>query len=85
MQKGEMEYMQQYSSDTVVFDKNTQIISIGKHAIMYIMNSVIDESETEIVSMRWWVSNFSYQIPAEEQRDISPYTKCFASFILVVE
>ena len=77
-----MEYIQQYSSDTVVFDKDTLIISTGKHAIIYIKNGVIDKSETEMWSVQWWVFNFNCQIPTEEQRDISPCRavpcpKCF--------
>ena len=75
-----MEYTQQYSADTVVFDKDMPIISIGKHAVIYIENGVIDERETEIMSVRWRVSNFNYQIPAEGQRDISPCPEMLCFF-----
>ena len=46
-----MEYIQQYSSDMVVFDKDMPIISTGKHAIIYIKNVIIDEREVEMMSV----------------------------------
>ena len=73
-----------YAKD-IVFDKDTPIFSTGKHAIIYIKNGVIDERETEMMTVRWRVFNFNYQIPAEEQRNILPCPKCFASLILAVE
>ena len=74
-----MEYIQQYSPDTVLFDRDTPIFSTGKPAIFYIKNGVVDEKETEMTSV---ISNFNCPIPVEEQRDISPCPKSFASFIL---
>ena len=70
-----------YAKD-IVFDKDTPIFSTGKHAIVYIKNGVIDEKETEIMSVIWRVFNFNYQIPTEEQRDILPCPNriCIPSF-----
>ena len=73
-----------YAKD-IVFDKDTPIFRTGKHPIIYIKNGVINERETEMMSVRWWVFNFNYQIPAEQQRDILQYSKCLASLILAVK
>ena len=73
-----------YAKD-IVFDNNTSIFRTGKHPIIYIKNGVIDKRETEMMSVRWWVFNFNYQIPAEQQRDILQYSKCLASLILAVK
>ena len=70
-----------YAKD-IVFQNDTPIFSTGKHSIIYIKNGVIDERETEMMSVRWRVFNFSYQIPAEQQIDIPPCPKCFSSLIL---
>ena len=73
-----------YAKD-IVFDKDTSIFRTGKHPIIYIKNGVIDKRETEMMSVRWWVFNFNYQIPEEEQTDILQYSKCLASLILAVK
>ena len=66
----------------IAFEKDTPIFCTGKYPIVFIKNGVIDERETEMMTVRWRVFNFNYQIPAERQRDIPACPKCFASLIL---
>ena len=74
--------LETHCTKDIVFDKDTPIFSTGKHAIIYIKNGVIDERETEMMSVRWRVFNFNCQIPTEERRDILPCPNriCIPSF-----
>lgn len=67
-----------YAKD-LVFDNDTPIFSTGKHTMVYIKNGVIDERETEMMSVRWKVFYFNSQIAEEDQRDIPVCGKCFAT------
>ena len=70
-----------YARD-IVFDSDTPIFCTGKHSIIYIKNGVVDERETEMMSVRWKIFNFNFQIPQAEQREVPSCPKCFARLIL---
>ena len=70
-----------YARD-IVFESDTPIFCTTKVPFVFIKNGVIDERETEMMSVRWRVFNFNYQIPPEEQFEIRPCAKCFGTFIL---
>ena len=70
-----------YAKD-LIFDQDTPIFATGKHTLVYIKNGVIDERETEMMSVRWKVFHFNAQIEQSEQRDIPACARCFSQFIL---
>ena len=70
-----------YAKD-LIFDQDTSIFATGKHTLVYIKNGVIDERETEMMSVRWRVFHFHAQIEPSEQRDIPACARCFSQFIL---
>lgn len=70
-----------YAKD-IVFNQDTPIFATGKNPIVFVKNSVLDEKETEMMSVRWKVFRFHSQIPKEEQKDIPPCGRCFATLIL---
>ena len=51
-------------------------------SIIYIKNGVVDERETEMMSVRWKIFNFNFQIPQAEQIEVPSCPKCFARLIL---
>ena len=65
-----------YAKD-IVFNQDTPIFATGKNPIVFVKNSVLDDKETEMMSVRWKVFRFHSQIPKEEQKDIPPCGKCF--------
>ena len=66
----------------LVFEGDTPIFATGKHEIVFIRNGMLDERETEMMSVRWRVFSFSSQIPREEQRSTPACGRCFAELIL---
>ena len=70
-----------FAKDTV-FDSDTPILATNKHQFVFVKNGAIDERETEMVTVRWKVFNFSRQIPQAEQQEVTAYSTCFANLIL---
>lgn len=70
-----------YAQD-IVFDKDTPIFCTSKVQFVYIKRGVIDERETEMMSVRWRVFTFNHQIPQNEQVELPSCAHCFAQFIL---
>ena len=66
----------------ITFEKDTPVFATGKHQLVYVRGGEVDDRETEMMAVRWKVFRFSYQIPSDEQRDITPCPTCFANFIL---
>ena len=64
------------------FENDTPVFATGKHQLVYVRGGEVDDRETEMMAVRWKVFRFSYQIPSDEQRDITPCPTCFANFIL---
>lgn len=69
-----------YAKD-LSFETDTPIFSTGKRTMVYIKNGVLDERETEMMSVRWRVFYFNRQIAEEEQRDVPVCGRCFAHFL----
>ena len=66
----------------IVFDSDTPVFATSKHQLVFVKNGVIDERETEMMSVRWKVFNFNRQIPQVEQQEVTECPTCFAKFIL---
>jgi len=47
-----------------------------------IRGGVVDERETEMMSVRWRHFSLFYQVPAESQQQITPCPVCFAKLVL---
>lgn len=54
----------------------------SKHAIMFITGGVVEERETEMMTVRWRQMAFHSKIPAEEQQSVPPCGHCFAVLII---
>ena len=59
-------------SDTDDFQVNTLV-------------SANHERETEMMSVRWRVFEFSRKIPQEEQKDLPPCPRCFSELVFLDE
>ena len=70
-----------YACD-IVFDKDTPIFCTGKQQLVYISGGSVDERETEMMSVRWKMYSFSYQIPASKQLSVVPCGYCFSHLVL---
>ena len=51
-----------FCADTLFF-----CTSIKKHELIFIKGECIDEKETEMTRVRWYISSFFSQIPEKEQ------------------
>jgi len=70
-----------YAKD-LVLEEDTPIFATGKRPLVYMKNGVVDERETDMMSVRWIIFNFNAQVPREAQKELLPCGKCFASLIL---
>ena len=70
-----------YAKD-LVLENDTPIFATSKHELVFIKNGVIDETETEMMSVRWKVFHFKVPVERSQRRDIPVCAKCFARFIL---
>ena len=70
-----------YAQD-IVFEKDTPIFCTSKSEIVAIKGGVVDDIETQMMSVRWRVFTLYAQIPESEQVVLSPCGKCFAKLIL---
>ena len=70
-----------YAKD-IVFDKDTSIFCTSKQPIVYIRNGVLDQRETDMMSVRWKIFTFSVRIQEKDQRELPKCAKCFATFVL---
>lgn len=71
-----------YYAQDIVFEKDTPIFCTSKVPFVYIKRGIIDERETEMMSVRWRVYTFNHQIPAAQQVEVPPCPKCFARLVL---
>ena len=53
-----------------MFEKDTPIFCTGKQLFIYIKNGVIDQRETEMMSVRWKFFQFNVQIEQNDQKEI---------------
>ena len=66
----------------IALEKDTPIFCTGKQPFVYIKNGVIDERETEMMSVRWKIFHLNVQIQKDVQKELRNCCKCFATFIL---
>ena len=75
----------QYSSN-VCIDTDVPIFANSSNPIIYQgRNGQIDERETEMMSVRWRVFEFSRKILQEEQKELSPCPRCFGELVFLDE
>jgi hypothetical protein len=69
------------------FQSGLWIFATLSDAIFYYgRNGQIDERETEIIWFVWWrVFDFTRKIPQAEQKDLSPYPRCFDELVFLDE
>ena len=74
-----------YATD-ICIENDTPIFATGKSRITYVGRyQTTDEMETEMMSVRWNVFDFKYQIPQNEQKNVPPCGKCFAKLVFLGE
>ncbi|KAJ8050579.1 hypothetical protein HOLleu_03834 [Holothuria leucospilota] len=66
----------------IVFDKDTPIFATASHQFVYVRGGEVDSRETEMMTVRWRVFQFFYQIPSQEQKCIPVCPACFSKFII---
>ena len=66
----------------IVFQRNTPIFCTGKQPFIYIKNGIINQRETDMMSVRWRIFHFNVQIEQNVEKEIPKCPKCFASFVL---
>ena len=70
-----------YTKDIVV-DKDTPIFCTGKQPFVYIKNGVIDQQETDMMSVRWKIFHFNVPIEQNAQKELPTCVKYFVTFVL---
>ena len=66
----------------LALEGDTPVFATSKHALIYIKGGVIDETETDMMTVRWKQFIFQSPIPSTVQRCVPPCGPCFAKFIL---
>ena len=70
-----------YAQD-IAFEMDTLIFCTSKSEIVFIKGGVVDDIETQMMSVRWRVYSLYAQVPEPEQVILSPCGKCFARLLL---
>lgn len=70
-----------YAKD-ICFANDTPIFATGKNPICFVKNGCIDDRETEMMSVRWKIFRFNWQIFETRQTEMESCCKCFADLIL---
>ena len=74
-----------YATD-ICIEHDIPIFATGKSRITYVGRyQSTDERETEMMSVRWKVFDFTYQISENEQKNVPPCGKCFAKLVFLGE
>ena len=66
----------------ICLQRDTPVFSTGKSPLVYLKNGVIDEVETDMMSVRWFNIRLHRQIPRAEQKEIPACGKCFSELII---
>lgn len=66
----------------IVLSGQTPVFATGKQPLVFIKGGNVDDTETEMMKVRWNHFTFKSQIPEHEQREIAPCGACFAKFII---
>jgi hypothetical protein len=74
-----------YATDITISEK-TPIVATSKSVITYIGKyNTTDETENEMMSVRWKVFKFHHRIPQAEQKNVPPCPSCFSKLTLMGE
>lgn len=68
-------------SKDILLTKDTPIFATSSETVSLVKNGILLQRETEMMSVRWKVFNFFYQISETEQVQVEPCGRCFADFI----
>ena len=72
-----------YAND-ICISQDTRIFATGKSEITYLGKyNTTDETENEMVSVRWKIFKFHQQIPEADQKEMSPCPKYFSDLALM--
>lgn len=66
----------------LAFDIDTPVFATSKHSLIYITGGAIDETETEMMAVRWKQFVFQNPIPVNDQRQMPACGHCFSQFVL---
>lgn len=66
----------------LVFDNDTPFFATSDGKLVLVKGGVIDRFNTEMMDVRWQYFELWKQIPQNEQKEVKPCGKCFATFIL---
>jgi len=70
-----------YARD-IEFTCDTPVFATSKSSIVFIKGSTIDETETEMMDVRWRKFHFFHQLPISSQKTVTPCGCCVARFLL---
>lgn len=71
-----------YFCKDIEFNADTPIFCTTKRDLVYVKGGVIDETETEMMAVRWYSFQFRRQIPHCDQITVPSCARCFAELIL---
>ena len=66
----------------ITFYNDTPIFATSKQPLAFVKHGILDDRETEMMTVRWNTFNLYSQIPGCRQKEVNPCPACFASFIL---
>ena len=69
-------------SKDIVFENDSPIFCTSKDEITFVRGGVLDQRETEMMSVRWKIFHFHYQIPFTQQKSVPACPRCFSELIL---
>ena len=69
-------------SEAILFQKDTPIFAPAKAPITFVKNGLLDERETEMMTVRWRIFTFRNEIPLDKRKVVHLCGHCFASLLL---
>ena len=69
-------------SEAILFQKDTPIFATAKAPITFVKNGLLDERETEMMTVRWDIFTFRNEIPLDRRKVVHICRHCFASLLL---
>ena len=71
-----------FCSKDIEFKKDTPFFATADAPIVLVKGSSLDQSNTQMMQVRWVFFNFWRQIPQEARVNLSPCPRCFARLII---
>lgn len=68
-------------SKDILLEKDTPIVCTSSEQIVHVKNGVVSQRETQMMSVRWKIFEFHYQIPERNQVEVPPCPACFSRLI----